>query len=111
MKQSFPQIYPVACHTDNVGPGTTFVAVQGMQEDGTRYITQALKQGATKIVVHEDAIVASEVFALLKAKKSELVRVKNPRKALAELSAQALHYPAQKLKIIGVTGTKGKTTT
>ena len=111
MKQSFPQIYPVACHTDNVGRGSTFVAVQGMQEDGTRYIAQALEQGATKIVVHEDAIVAPEVLALLKAKKSELVRVKNPRKALAQLSAQTLQYPAQKLKIIGVTGTKGKTTT
>ena len=86
-----PQIYPVTCHTDHVGPGTTFVAIKGFKLDGEQFITLAQKKGAIKIITDKD--------------------VSNTRKALAELSIQALENPASKLKIIGITGTSGKTTT
>ncbi|HVX00951.1 MAG TPA: UDP-N-acetylmuramoyl-L-alanyl-D-glutamate--2,6-diaminopimelate ligase [Candidatus Babeliaceae bacterium] len=105
------QIFPVACHTDHIGPGSTFVAIQGMREDGIRYIPQALYQGATRIVVQSDREVNKSLLELICQYNAELIIVENSRKALAELSAQAAGYPAHRLKIIGVTGTKGKTTT
>ena len=49
MKNLMPTIYPVTSHTDHVGPGSTFVAVKGMKEDGVAYIEQALDRGATSL--------------------------------------------------------------
>lgn len=86
-----PSIFPVASHTDNVGPGSTFVAIRGLNFDGHNYIDLALEKGAIKIVKESKA-------------------TPNTRKILAELSAQAAGYPAKKVKLLGVTGTKGKTT-
>lgn len=86
-----PSIFPVASHTDNVGPESTFVAIRGLNFDGHNYIDVAIEKGATKIV-------------------RECEATPNTRKVLAELSAQAAGYPAKKLKLLGVTGTKGKTT-
>jgi UDP-N-acetylmuramoyl-L-alanyl-D-glutamate--2,6-diaminopimelate ligase len=106
-----PKIYPVACHTDNVGPGSTFVAIQGMKQDGLVYIPAALEKGARTIVVDTNAVITYELLALLKKHNAQLVRVENTRAALASLSAHALSSPAKKLKIIAVTGTKGKSTT
>jgi UDP-N-acetylmuramoyl-L-alanyl-D-glutamate--2,6-diaminopimelate ligase len=81
-----PTIWPVACHTDNIGPNSTFVAIKGDSLDGTKFITKAKAQGATKVIT-EDA-----------------------RRSLSNLSSQAWGNPAKELKIIGITGTKGKTT-
>ena len=106
----FPKIFPVACHTDQIGKGSTFVAVRGMKEDGISYIVSALQKGAHKIVV-KDSPLPDKVLRAIEQYHAELVYVKNARKALAQLSAQALGFPAKKLRIIGVTGTKGKTTT
>jgi len=97
-------IYKVAAHTDNVGSGSTFVAIKGLTGDGAEYIAQAVDKGATTVVVGRDVVVP-ELFNHV-----VVVRVDNPRKALAQLSAQAYKYPARQLKILGVTGTKGKTT-
>lgn len=105
------KIYSVACHTDNVGHGTTFVAIPGMQQNGIDYIPIALEKGSRRIIISSDAIVSDTILALIKKYDAELIYVENTRKALAELSAQALNFPARKLKIIGITGTKGKTTT
>ncbi len=106
-----PRIWPVACHTDHIGPGSTFVAIKGMQYDGLEYIAKAIKKGASTIVVDQNAQLSVELQQLLDEKNITVERVANTRKALAQLSAQAYDYPARKLTIIGVTGTKGKTTT
>jgi len=104
-KLQFPQKYPVTCHTDHVGPGSTFVAIKGYEKDGTTFINKAIKKGAIKIVL-------SNNIKNIKTKKDiNYIFVKNPRKELARLASIALGNPAAKLKIIGVTGTKGKTTT
>lgn len=107
---TFPSIYSVACHTNNVGAGSTFVVIKGHKEDGVRYIPQALQKGATKIVVEKTALLSQEIVDEIARHNAELVRVDNARAALAKLSAQALGNPAKKLKILAVTGTKGKTT-
>lgn len=111
MSLRMPTSFPVACHTDFVTHGTTFVAIQGYKQDGTAYIMQALNKGATTIVVAKDAILDPATSVAIAEKKAELVYVDDTRLALAQLSAQAAEYPAKKLHIIGVTGTKGKTTT
>lgn len=108
-----PDIYPVACHTNNIGPGSTFVAIAGTKQDGARYIAQALERGATCIVLDKNTVLTTAEEKLLAeyAGKIKVLSVDNTRKALAELSAQAHNYPARSLKVIGVTGTKGKSTT
>ena len=105
-----PQMYKVACHTDHVGVGATFVAIKGMKDDGIHHIKAALEKGATTIVVEKTSVIPSDILSLISEKQAELVYVVNARAALAELSAQAAGYPAHKLRIVGVTGTKGKTT-
>jgi UDP-N-acetylmuramoyl-L-alanyl-D-glutamate--2,6-diaminopimelate ligase len=107
---TMPTIYPVTAHTQHVGPGSLFVAVNGFKEDGVNYIETALERGATTIVIADDAVLLPEIELKIRQYNAQLVRVKNTRKALAELSAQAAGNPAHKLKIIGFTGTKGKTT-
>jgi len=108
--QSFPKKYPVTCHTDHVGPGSTFVAIKGFQQDGLSYITRALEHGAATIVVDQDAILEPHLTQSIERAGACLVRVQNTRKALAQMSARANGYPAKKLRILAVTGTKGKTT-
>lgn len=104
-----PKQYQVAAHTDNVGPGSTFIAIPGMHKDGTEFVAEALKQGASTIVLDRHAELSLELQVALSQVSS--YRVENTRKTLAELSAHAYQYPAKKLKIIAITGTKGKTTT
>ena len=106
-----PKFYRVACHTDHIGPGSTFVAIKGMKLDGTHYILDALARGATKIVIEQGMQLSEEVSKVIESKNAELLVVPSTRLALAELSAQAYNYPARSLKIIAITGTKGKTTT
>lgn len=105
-----PTIYPVTAHTHHVGPGSTFVAIQGFKENGVEFIPQALARGATTLIVAEGASVPGFIEEAILSYGAELVRVENTRKTLAELSAAAAGYPGRKLTIIGFTGTKGKTT-
>ncbi len=107
----FPQIFHVTSHTDHVGQGTTFVVVAGMKEHGEKYIPVALEKGAGTIVIEKTCELSAEINEKIKKYNAVVIRVENARKALAELSAQAYNYPAKKLKIIGITATKGKTTT
>lgn len=104
-------IYPVTSHTDFVGVGTTFVATPGKKADGLAFVPVALQKGAHKIVVQEGTQVDDALKALIDKHGATLQFVENCRKALAEMSAEALGHPAKKLKIIAVTGTKGKTST
>lgn len=106
-----PQQYPVACHTDNVGTGSTFVVIHGFKADGLQYVPLALEKGARTIVVAQGTIIPCDIQKKIEHASATLITVPDTRKALAQLSAQALGNPAQKLKIIGITGTKGKTTT
>lgn len=106
-----PQIWPVTCHTDHVGKDSAFVAIQGMREDGVSYISRALQKGARTIIVQENAVIPEHILSVINEYKAQLIRVPDAREALAFLASQAWGYPAQKLKIIGITGTKGKTTT
>lgn len=108
---TLPVGYPVACHTDCVMPGGTFVAIAGFKHDGISFVPTALAKGAKKIVIQQDVLVPSDINELIELHQAELIRVHDTRLALAQLAAQEAGFPARKLRIVGITGTKGKTTT
>lgn len=111
LKLDLPKTWRVACHTDQVGLGTTFVAVHGQNTDGTLFVAEAIRKGASRIVISSDAQLSVQAELLIKEKKIDCVRVANTRLALAQLSAEAYNFPAKRFKFVGITGTKGKTTT
>ena len=83
-------------------PGCIFLCMPGAVTDGHDYIPEVLEKGAAAVVVEREVTVSPEVTVL---------KVDNARLALAELAAAWYGHPAEKLITIGVTGTKGKTTT
>lgn len=88
-----------------VEEGTAFVCMVGAVTDGHKYIPDAVSKGASVIVVeNEDA--AREI-----PDDVAVIKVASARYALALMSAAYFDYPAEKLTTIGLTGTKGKTTT
>jgi UDP-N-acetylmuramoyl-L-alanyl-D-glutamate--2,6-diaminopimelate ligase len=94
----------IAYDSRKVQPGQLFVAVRGLRSDGHLFIPQALQQGAA-------AVIAEEGHAHLVPQDVPLITVGDTRKALALLADAFYGHPSQKLRLIGITGTNGKTTT
>ena len=82
--------------------GSVFVCISGAVSDGHSYAADVAAKGAAALVVEHEVDVPEDVTVIL---------VKDTRYALALMSAAYFGYPADKMKIIGITGTKGKTTT
>lgn len=106
-----PDTFPVTCHTRHVGQGSVFVAIKGIKEDGVAYVPEAIARGASEIILAEGSQVSQDIADLMRESHVTVTYSTNPRLALALRSAQAAGHPARELRIIGVTGTKGKTTT
>lgn len=117
-------ITDICYHSAKVKRGSLFVCVKGMSSDGHDYLWDAVKNGAFAVLVEQSYIVETGEGTMIyaerqKARMQDIVQnygvtvvvVLDSRAALAELSAAFFDYPAQKLKMIGITGTKGKTTT
>lgn len=96
------EISQVAYDSHKVVPGALFVCIRGNETDGHRYAREAVDRGAAAILVEDKIDVPAQVTVL---------RTKDTRAALAVVSAAWFGHPARELKIVGVTGTKGKTTT
>lgn len=82
-------------------PHTLFVAIKGEKHDGHRYIEAAIAQGAVAVI---SEMPPPPDF------KSLWIQVKDAREALALCAANFYEHPSQHIKVIGITGTKGKTT-
>ncbi len=86
-----------------VKPGGCFVAVKGVQTDGHRYIEQAVTAGA-KVIICET--LPTEI-----ASSVTFVKVPNSAEALGQVAANFYDHPSDGIKLVGITGTNGKTTT
>ncbi len=93
--------------------GDVFVCMAGSRVDSHRFIPQVLKAGVRVIAAERDIEEEMAASGLSEEERGAVtvLRVKDGRRALALLSAARFGYPARKLVLIGVTGTKGKTTT
>jgi UDP-N-acetylmuramoyl-L-alanyl-D-glutamate--2,6-diaminopimelate ligase len=101
-------VHNIRYDSRQVGPGDMFVAIRGAAADGHRFILPAMHAGAVVVVLEDDAAVPDTLFmheGILK------VLVPDARIALARMSANFYGRPAARLKVVGVTGTNGKTTT
>ncbi len=85
-----------------------FVAIKGFNTDGHRYILDAINKGAIGVILEDNNVVPDDIFIHGKVAK---ILVRESRVALAEISGSFYKDPSSKLKTVGITGTKGKTTT
>ena len=85
-----------------VEKGSAFVCISGAVVDGHEFVKDVAGKGAATVIVEKEVVAPEEMT---------VIRVADTRYALALMSAAYFGYPADKLKVIGITGTKGKTTT
>src|SRR3989338_2103472 len=85
-----------------VSEGSLFVAIKGEKVDGYDFIQSAIEKGAVVVVAERDFNAPDNVKKVI---------IENSRKELARISSQFYGNPSSKIKIIGITGTNGKTTT
>ncbi len=96
------EISSVEYDSRQVKPGALFVAVRGYRDDGRLYIKDAVKAGASAVLVEKFKTEDPGV---------PVVVVPDARRSMALAAAELYDHPAEKLVMIGITGTKGKTTT
>lgn len=96
----------VACDSKKVEDGFIFVAVKGTSHDGNKFILQAVEKGAKAVISSQ-----SSNFLISQLPDNVVyIHVPDSRKALSLLAAEFHHWPSRKMKVVGVTGTNGKTT-
>ena len=95
------EIAGISYDSRRVAPGNLFVAIKGDQFDGHAFVEQAIDKGAVAVVCEDAGL----------SQRATTIVTKNSRSALAKLAAVFYRHPSRRLKIIGVTGTNGKTTT
>jgi len=95
-----PDIASIHYKAQDVKPSGLFVAIPGHKADGHDFIDIAIGKGASAIVAQKKSV-----------KNSIIIEVENTRKALGRIAAKYYGNPSEKLVIIGITGTNGKTTT
>lgn len=92
----------VEADSRNVQPGAAFVAIRGLTTDGHKYINMAIENGAVAIVCEEIPENTPKSVTFVKVKDSAL--------ALGIMASGFFNYPSKRLRLVGVTGTNGKTT-
>lgn len=90
-----------------VTDGDVFVCVSGAVSDGHSFILQVIEKGVKAVIVEKN-LASLELNGRIDV---TVIQVANTREALAHMAAAYFDHPAKKLKVIGITGTKGKTTT
>ena len=91
------EITGITCNSLNVREGFAFVCINGTKTDGHKYAAQAVESGAAVIIAEKDTGVENQII------------VDDTHKAFFDISAAWFGHPADKMKIVGVTGTNGKT--
>ena len=96
-------ITDVVCDSRRVVPGSLFVAVNGCGNDGRAYIQKAIENGAAAVMFEDNGTVIPDSVCA--------VKVADSRKAVAMAADAFFEHPSGDLKLVGITGTNGKTTT
>ena len=96
------EITGITCDSRRVMPGNLFVAIHGERTDGNYFVDAAIERGASAVVFEGDASFRRRVTH---------IKVSDARRSMAQASAQFYNHPSQDLKVVGITGTNGKTTT
>lgn len=101
-------ITDITNNSREVKSGSMFVAIKGFTVDGHQFIGSAVSNGASAIVLERNDEYPDEYFI-----NSNVVKivVENSRKAFADLSCEFYEHPSKQLKLVGITGSNGKTTT
>ena len=97
------RISGLSSNSRRVKKNSIFVAIRGAKEDGSKFINEAVERGAKFVVCDSKAKVN-------RLKSAAFIKVKDTRLALAELAVRFYRNPSRKVKVIGITGTNGKTT-
>jgi UDP-N-acetylmuramoyl-L-alanyl-D-glutamate--2,6-diaminopimelate ligase len=95
------EVAGIAYDSRRVTPGMVFVAIPGLKTDGHDFISGAIDRGATAIICEKNGFISARVAK---------IKVADARAALACAAAAYYQHPSKKLRVIGVTGTNGKTT-
>ena len=103
------EIANIRNNSKEVNKGDMFVAIKGFDFDGHEHIGEAIEKGAKVVLAQTDGISKEEIKQI--PEDVTLVLAENTRYALAIAACNFYHNPSQKVKLIGVTGTKGKATT
>src|ERR1700687_4905735 len=96
------EITGIAYDSRRVKPGDLFVAVEGLTSDGHAFVSDALARGAAAVAVDRDVTLPPG---------TPVLRMPSTRTGLAEVASEFYGRPSRKLKVAGITGTDGKTTT
>lgn len=94
----------LAIDSRNINPGEVFVALTGNQTQGEIYIESALQQGAIAVLKEAPSIQLEQL-----ANDIPCISLPQLSQQVGEMTAQFYHYPSRNMRIIGVTGTNGKT--
>jgi UDP-N-acetylmuramoyl-L-alanyl-D-glutamate--2,6-diaminopimelate ligase len=94
------KIKGITQNSKEVQEGWVFVAIKGSSTDGHNFVQEALSRGASLVFVERDVGV----------KDGRIIKVEDTRKLLGELANEFFCRPSERLKVVGITGTNGKTT-
>lgn len=98
------QITGITHHTKSVEPGDLFVALSGEKNHGAQFVSEAIASGASAVLTDDAG------QALITDNQIPVLTVKNPRHMLGDISSFVFGNPSHSLKVFGITGTNGKTT-
>ncbi len=104
----FKEVNNITNNSAEVNDKSIFVAIKGFKTDGRKFIPDAISKGAKAVVMEDNGEIPDALFL-----QNDVVKivVNNSRRAFAELSCNLYGDPSRELKLIGITGSNGKTTT
>jgi UDP-N-acetylmuramoyl-L-alanyl-D-glutamate--2,6-diaminopimelate ligase len=97
-----PAVVAIAYDSRAAAPGSLFVALRGLQADGSKFASQAISKGAVAVVAEAEPPPGCPV---------PWATVSDGRLALALMASQLFGHPSRRMRVVGITGTNGKTTT